>query len=481
MEYRRMKMTKFNLLIVAWLILPVTTYAEDITLSQAVKRLMDYYPTLQIARLKTDQARWEIKNVKSQLSWKLNGSAGVVHDVSAFGTPFDRFEASANLNRKLDSGHSLGFSGRYQYNDDSFVLNNSFPNPSQSLDFDINYRIPFGQGEDNTTYYQSVLIAEAQQKIEQLNEKAILKSLTANIISLFHEIDNLQQRLSYTETSIKRSRRLNDYITRNKEIGIYEKKDVLESNAQLLKVVAERESLRLALSEQKNALRRLLGINPESSLAVKMEQYTFSDKSSAQFLENAKQDDPELQIKALLLDIADANIRLSLNENADKKDLVLSLGARSLYGDSETDSVSEEDYAAQLKFEYQYDLGGNAYTSRIEKAKRQKDITLQEIRLSKDELNYQLTALLDRISKQHSLIEKLTQHEQVSKRKFTEAMARYRQGRIDTTNIIQFENDLHLASLDLSSAKTNLLQSEANLSLLVGQLLPQLNIEIRNQ
>ena len=92
-----------------------------------------------------------------------------------------------------------------------------------------------------------------------------------------------------------------------------------------------------------------------------------------------------------------------------------------------------------------------------------------------------LTALLDRIGKQRSLIQKLTQHEQVSKRKFTEAIKRYRQGRIDTTDIIQFENDLHLASLDLSSAKTNLLQSKANLSLLVGQLLPQLNFEMHNQ
>ncbi|MEJ2141586.1 MAG: TolC family protein [Gammaproteobacteria bacterium] len=457
------------------ILLSTSVQAEVYTLSRAVHRLLDYYPTIQIARLKTDQANWEIRNVKNQLSWKLNGSAGVVHDVSVFGTPYDRFEANASINRKLDSGHSLGFSGRYEYNDDSFVLNNSFPNPSQSLDFDINYRVPFGQGENNTGYEQSLVVAESQKAIEQANEKAILKSLVANIITFFHEIDNLKQRLVYTDTSIDRSRRLKQYITRNKKIGIYEEKDVLESEAQLLKVIAERENLYLAISEQKNSLRRLLGIEPDALVDIKIERY-FVDDNDRNLLEKAEQDDPGLQIKKLLVDIADARIKLSLDENTDKKDLVFSLGARTLYGDSQTDNVSEEDYAAQLKFEYQYDLGNDAYTSRIEKAKRDKDITLQEMRLNKDEVKYQLTSLQDRIKKQRSLIEKLKQHNKVSAKKYNEAMARYRQGRIDTTKLIQFENDLHLANLDLSSAQTELSKSETSLALLVGDLLSQLNV-----
>lgn len=461
------------LYLVCGLVTCTGVHAEVLTLSRAVQRLVDYYPTLQIARLKTDQANWEIKNVKNQLSWKLNGSTGVVHDVSVFGTPFDRFEASASLNRKLNSGHSLGFSGRYEYNDDSFVLNNSFPNPSQSLDFDINYRIPFGQGENNTGYVQSLVVAESQKKIERENEKAILKSLVANIVTLFHEIDNLKQRLVYTNTSIDRSRRLKQYIVRNKNIGIYEEKDVLESEAQLLKVIAERESIRLALTEQKNSLRKLLGIEPGTPVDIEIEKFIATGKN---LLPRAEQDNPELQVRKLLLEIADARIRLSLDENTDKKDLVFSLGARSLYGDSQTESVSEEDYAAQLKFEYQYDLGNYAYTSRIEKAKRDKDITLQEIRLNRDEIKYQLTSLQDRIEKQRSLVDKLVEHNRVSGEKYNEAMVRYRQGRIDTTRLIQFESELHLANLDLSSAQTELSKSETSLALLVGDLLPQLNI-----
>jgi outer membrane protein TolC len=281
----------------------------------------------------------------------------------------------------------------------------------------------------------------------------------------------------YTKASIQRSRRLKQYITRNKELGLYEDKDVLEANAQLLKVIAERESISLALSEQKNTLRKLLGMETDSLIDINMNRLPSHGLDEDELLSSAKNDDPLLQIKMRTLDIADANIRIALNENSDKKDMVFSLGARTLNGDSATESISEEDYAAQIRFEYEYDLGRHVYTSRIEKIKRQKDIALQEVRLNQDSIKYELTALLDKIKKQRSLIEKLRQHQQVSNNKLNDAMNRYKQGRIDTTRLIQFENDLHLANLDLSSANTNLSHSEINLALLTGRLLPQLKIE----
>lgn len=444
--------------------------AEEFDLATAIRKLNDYYPTLKIAQLKAQQASWEIENVKSRLSWGLNGSVGLSHDVSAFNTPYDRFDASANISRKLESGHTMGISGRYQYNDDSFVINNSFPNPSQSLNLDLNYRIPLGRGENNTGYKQSLTVAGLQERVEQLNEKAILKSLIEQVINLFYEIDNTEQRLVYTESSIRRSQRLKDYIYRNKEIGIYEKKDLLESDAQLLKVIADRESLRLAVSEQKHALRKLMGIDSNLPVSLVIGDAPSADLTSDELLVAAENDYPQLHIRKRLLEISDANIVAALDENSDQKDIVFSVGARSLYGDSETENVSEEDYAAQLRFEYNYDLGEKSYTSRIEKIKKEKDIALQEIRLNKDDIKYQLNALLDKINKQEVVLKRLTQHKKSSQDKFDEANQRYRKGRIDTTDLIKFENDLHIANLDFSSAKTNLSHSKMKLALLTGSL-----------
>ena len=456
--------------------LPVT--AENLNLAAAIKKLNAYYPTLKIAQLKAQQASWEIESIKSRLSWGLNGAVGVTHDVSAFSTPFDRFEATANISRKLESGHTVGISGGYKYNDDSFVINNSFPNPSQALNLDLNYRVPLGQGENNTSYHQSLTIAELQKRIEQLNEKAILKSLTEQVINLFYEIENTEKLMVYTESSIKRSQRLKNYISRNKEIGIYEKKDVLESEAQLLKVISERESLRLAISEQKHALRKLLGIESNLPISLIIEDVPFNDLETTELLIAAENDYPQLQIKQHLLEVSDARIISALDENSDQKDIVFSIGARSLYGDSSTDSVSEEDYAAQLRFEYNYDLGQKSYTSKIEKTKKEKDIALQEIRLNKNEIKYQLNALLDKINKQKIVLERLTQHKKVSQEKYNEAMQRYKKGRIDTTDLIRFENDLHISNLDYSSANINLSHSEMNLALLTGRIWKVLGMDM---
>ncbi|MGD8811815.1 MAG: TolC family protein, partial [Thioalkalispiraceae bacterium] len=349
--------------------------------------------------------------------------------------------------------------------------------PSQSLNLDLNYRVPLGRGENNTIYQQAKTIAELQQRIEQLNEKNILKSLVEQVINLFYEIENNERRLQYTESSIDRSRRLKNYIARNMQLGIYENKDVLEAQAQLLKVISEKETLALAVSEQKNALRKLLGLEPGSSLELAIEKVISMELVADQLLAEAEGDAAELQIKQRQLEISDARIISALNENSDQKDIVFSVGARTLYGDSTTESVSEEDYAAQLKFEYNYDLGKKSYKSNIEKIKKDKDIALQEIRLNKDEIRYRLNALLDKIQRQEKVLQKLTRHMKVSEEKYNDALQRHRKGRINTTDLIGFENDLHLASLDYSSASINLSLTKMNLALFTGRLWNTLGIE----
>lgn len=452
--------------------------AEELTLASAIKKLRNYYPTLKIAQLKTQQAGWEIENIKSQLSWGLNGSVGVTHDVSAFSTPYDRFAAGATVSRKLESGHTMGVTGQYQYNDDSFVINNSFPNPSQSLNLDFSYRVPLGRGENNTIYNQALTVADLQRNIEKLNEKAVLKSLVEQVVNLFYEIENTEQRLVYTESSIKRSQRLKNYISRNKELGIYEKKDVLQSNAQLLKVKADREGLLLVSNEQKNLLRKLLGIEINETINLTIEDVPVVSGDGNTLLIATENDSPQLQINKHLLEISDARIVSALNDNNDQKDVIFSVGTRSLYGDAGSESVSEEDYAAQLKFEYKYDLGRKSYTSKIEKIKKEKDIALQEVMLSRNELKYQLNALLDKVEKQQAVLARLTQHKLVSEEKYNEAMQRYSKGRIDTTDLIQFENDLHIANLDYAAAKINLSHSRTNMALLTGMLWELLGLDL---
>lgn len=452
--------------------------AEELTLAGAVNKLKNYYPSLKIAQIKAQQANLEIETIKSQLDWSLNGSVAMTHDVSAFSTPYDRFEAGGSVSRKLESGHTMGISGRYQYNDDSFVINNSFPNPSQSVNLDLSYRVPLGRGENNTIYNQSLMIADIQRNIEKLNEKSILKSLLEQVINLFYEIDNTEKRLNYTQLSINRSERLRDYISRNKQLGIYENKDVLQADAQLLKVKADRENLLLLLSEQKYALIKLLGISSDENITLKIEDAPVIGLSGDALLMAVVNDHPQLHIKKHLVEASDARIISALNENNDQKDIIFSIGARSLYGDANTDSVSEEDYAAQLKFEYKYDLGKRSYNAKIDKVKKEKDIALQEVALIESDIKYQLNALLYKINKQQDILNQLKKHKVISQEKYDDANQRYKKGRIDTTDLIKFESDLHSANLDYAAININLSRSRMNMALLSGMIWDMLALDI---
>ncbi|MGD8576543.1 MAG: hypothetical protein PVG13_05615, partial [Thiohalophilus sp.] len=99
---------------------------------KVVDNILRHYPTLEVARLQVARAIEEVPKVEGQLDWELSGSGGVSHDVSLFGTPSDRGDINLSLERQLESGHSVGVSGGYTYEDSSFTFSPLFPNPSHA-------------------------------------------------------------------------------------------------------------------------------------------------------------------------------------------------------------------------------------------------------------------------------------------------------------------------------------------------------------
>ena len=89
------------------LVLSVSSLAaERLSVHQMLARILETYPSLTVASLEVARAREETVRVEARLGWVLGAQAGVGHDVSFFGTPSDRFDAGATLNRRLESGNS---------------------------------------------------------------------------------------------------------------------------------------------------------------------------------------------------------------------------------------------------------------------------------------------------------------------------------------------------------------------------------------
>ena len=174
-------------------LLPLVTHAIaaekdlSLTFSQALQKVIDTYPTLDIARLQVQRARQDMLKIESTLGW---------HDVSTFGVPSDVADAFAGLNRTLRSGDSLGISGAYRYEDSTTTISPLLPNPSERINLDLNYRMPFGQGRDNPKYVQGRVTAEATVLLQKANELSIREQLAIQTQELFYGAASVRAQLA---------------------------------------------------------------------------------------------------------------------------------------------------------------------------------------------------------------------------------------------------------------------------------------------
>ena len=125
-----MKARTLMAFVLVWVAVPSTADAESLTYMQVLERVIQTYPTLQAATLQLERARQENARVQSQLGWTLNAQAGAGRDLSIIGTPVDRADGGASINRKLSSGSTLQFGANYLREDSTQTFSPLIPNPS---------------------------------------------------------------------------------------------------------------------------------------------------------------------------------------------------------------------------------------------------------------------------------------------------------------------------------------------------------------
>ena len=232
---------------------------EALTFPQALQKVIDTYPTLDIARLQVEQARQDMLKVESTLGWQLAAEGGANHDVSAFGVPSDVGDAFASLNRTLRSGDSLGVSGGYRYEDSSTSINPLLPNPSERINLDLNYRMLFGQGRNNPQYAQGLVTAEATVLLQKANELGIREQLANQTQDVFYSAASVRAQLATAQSAVDRATRLKQYVAERLELGLAEEKETLQADAQLQARMSDLRTLQVAWEQQRTTLNRLMG------------------------------------------------------------------------------------------------------------------------------------------------------------------------------------------------------------------------------
>jgi len=452
------------------LAMPMAVLAEAFTLQRTLQRVIETYPSIEIARLQVARARQETLRAESLLGWNLGAQAGASHDISPFsGTPSDSANLSANLTRPLASGGTIGVGGNYSYEDSSFTFGPSFPNPSHFSRVDANYRMPLARGAGNPQYEGAIISAEAGARIAQANQYATRDQLAGQTMELFYAAAATRIQMATAKDAIDRAQRLKKYIKDNARLGLSEEKDLLQAEAQLQARISDYDALVVSWEQQRTAINRLLDRPYTAEFdPVLLDKDELKD-DPAKIMEQAENYSPDLKRQQAQIEIAEATINTSKDEAKSQVDLVFGIGYGNKQGPA-TPPVNESDYAASVQLEFSRPLDTRGVDAAVNQAVLDRSIGLREIQRLSDDLKYNVNGLVSEISNSRAALASHRRRVTTEQAKFDEALKRYRTGREDTRNLIQFENELQISRLALERQRIELSRRHASLEMLRGIL-----------
>ena len=444
-------------------------YAQTMSFDQVLQKVVDHYPSLRTSEYQVEKARQESIKVESTLGWQLSAQGSVNHDLSLFGAPSDTVNLAGSLARKLDSGASLSVNADINRTDSDYAISPYLPNPATMTSLDVQYRQPLQRGVDNPDYVLDRDNAEVQQRLASAERASRYDQLASQLVDIYLGLARVQSQIANTEQAIVRSKRLKKYIARRFNLGLAEDKDRLQVEAQLKGHEATLQTLKQAQVKQVVALNRLMGREAQASLQLQQPQAVF-EHDDMQLLPRVQQHSPALKSVDGRLQLAENSIRASRDARKDQLDMVVYLGNKTNAGDTAGGSLKDTEVVGGLRLEYNRGLDRRGYDAQLYQAQLDRYAAISDKRQVMEDLKYNLASLLADRDSVKQTIQAYALSVTSEQKKLQDAEKRYRQGRTDTDQLIQFEAQLSAAELNLELQRIELLGVEQKLRLLTGQL-----------
>lgn len=444
-------------------------YAQTMSFDQVLQKVVDHYPSLRTSEYQVEKARQESIKVESTLGWQLSAQGSVNHDLSLFGAPSDTVNLAGSLARKLDSGASLSVNADINRTDSDYAISPYLPNPATMTSLDVQYRQPLQRGVDNPDYVLDRDNAEVQQRLASAERASRYDQLASQLVDIYLGLARVQSQIANTEQAIVRSKRLKKYIARRFNLGLAEDKDRLQVEAQLKGHEATLQTLKQAQVKQVVALNRLMGREAQASLQLQQPQAVF-EHNDMQLLPRVQQHSPALKSVDGRLQLAENSIRASRDARKDQLDMVVYLGNKTNAGDTAGGSLKDSEVVGGLRLEYNRGLDRRGYDAQLYQAQLDRYAAISDKRQVMEDLKYNLASLLADRDSVKQTIQAYALSVTSEQKKLQDAEKRYRQGRTDTDQLIQFEAQLSAAELNLELQRIELLGVEQKLRLLTGQL-----------
>ena len=450
----------------------VPAMAETMTPEQILQKVIDHYPSVNTAAIEVERARQSLKIANSQLSWQLNAQAGIEHGVSVMGTGSDAVSLAAGVSRMLDSGSSLSIDTSVLHEDSETVLSPTIPNPATRTNFGISYRQPLGKNTIYSSFQEAKVSANLDLESSKAKRAQLYDQLAFNVIDLYFSAAVLLSKINNLDQSIARTKRLQHYIKNKTTLGVSEEKDILQVNAQLNSLLAEKSNLQVSWVQQMVALNRLMERPWDTDIKTTYTQNSIIDDFDSLYIQ-AKENSPAIKLMNSKLSLADSAIRQRRDERKDAFDIVWFAGGQNYQGDTSMGSSSEAELTGGLRLEFNQSMDKSGVDAKLYQAQLERGIVLQERKLSLEDLKYDLSSLLAESKANRLALAAYEKSMKSETTKINEAMKRYRSGRIDTDVIIKFEDQLSQAKFSLEMQRISLTQRYYKLQIMIGNIWQQ--------
>lgn len=453
----------------------LNTSIKRYTLNQFISESINTYSALNVAALNVNRLALEIEKVSSQLGWVATSQGGYSKNSSSFGIQTDTVDFGVGLEKPLESGHSVSISGRYAHADSEQVLSNLSPNPSDTTNIDINYRIPLLEGSGNQQYIFNTQKALIDKKIAELDKEQIKEGLILKLIDIYYLIATIDSRLETAKKSLDRTKKLREYIYHNINLGLLEKGDVLQVDSQIYTLKLEQQKILDLRAKQIIAINRFLNKPFASEFIIDTSSLPseYSHGSHEKVVSNVLMHDYEvakLNSRAKSLDSA---LKLSRDRERSRLDLILSVGVQNRSGNSGAESIDDTDTTGMMKFEYRNALDKRAFSSQRLQIQIDRETNNEQLASLRKDLKYEAYRLVQDVIKSKemaSLAKKRVSNEAL---KYQDILKRYRNGRSTTNIVIQFDNERIRSELDYETERYELAKRINLLMLKQGLLLTQ--------
>ena len=444
--------------------------AEKLSMQQVLQRVMDHYPSIKSAALQVQRAREENIKAESQLSWLLNANAGYARQTSLFGTASDRYSLGGSLNRDLSNGGLLGFNASLAKEDAEDIFVPTVPNPSTKTRFDINYRHRLQKGDGNPQYAENKVAAQAGEQLAQSEELALYDNLASQVIELYISAATTRARINSIEKTIERGIRLKKYIDDEFKLGLSEEKDVLQVNARLSINEADKKSLQVIWQQQLISLNRLMGRQWDKGFVPDLKAARPGNMLYQTIYSETQKHSPQLKSVEAKLLLTNSAIRTSRDQQKDQLDLVMFLGNELNEGDTSLGDISESELVGGISLEFNRGLDKSGLNAALRQAHFDRGVALQDKKQLLEDIQYDVSSLLAEIKSSEQALQAFSESVKAERKKLDEAVQRYRDGRIETDRIIEFESQLAIAELSYDLQAIELSRRYHKVDLLRGSI-----------